>query len=423
VIWEGRQLPAKPGQSLAAALWGAGIQNLAEPGAAPRGLYCGAGHCYSCRVVVDGVHAVRACMVAARDGMRADREPGTREPPALTAPSDAPDPAPRVAVIGAGSAGLAAATALARLGIPVAVIDEAPAPGGRLIGTGAGDRLVAAAREAGAQLLCGAAVWGVSAGWRLNVAPVDPARPGIPVEITAERLIVATGAVQLPLALPGWTLPGVLAPWAALHLLDQGALTPATRAVVVGTDPVTLAAARRLQAGGITVAAVVAPQPSTWVPAAPVAAADDLPLLADRRAVAFRGDERVRVVALSGPDGEIAADLAVAGGGLAPLTELVRLAGAPVVHVPELGGDVALHGPGLQTPVDGLYVAGAVAGVASEAVAEAQGRLAAVSCAASLGFPAADAPARDLAEALRRDPVAAAGHAAIAAAWTRRASA
>lgn len=36
---------------------------------APRGPLCAMGVCYECRVTVDGVDSVRACLVTVRDGM------------------------------------------------------------------------------------------------------------------------------------------------------------------------------------------------------------------------------------------------------------------------------------------------------------------------------------------------------------------
>jgi sarcosine oxidase subunit alpha len=33
-------------------------------------MYCGIGHCYECRVTVDGVEDVRSCLIRVRDGMQ-----------------------------------------------------------------------------------------------------------------------------------------------------------------------------------------------------------------------------------------------------------------------------------------------------------------------------------------------------------------
>ncbi len=70
--WNGRVVTGVAGEPIAAALWANGIVVLGENAVtgAPRGLYCAIGHCYECRVVVDGVRGVRACLEPVRAGMR-----------------------------------------------------------------------------------------------------------------------------------------------------------------------------------------------------------------------------------------------------------------------------------------------------------------------------------------------------------------
>jgi predicted molibdopterin-dependent oxidoreductase YjgC len=68
---DGRLVPAEPGQTVAAALIGAGIRVFrSTPGGAPRGLFCGMGVCFDCLVTVDGMADQRACITPARPGMR-----------------------------------------------------------------------------------------------------------------------------------------------------------------------------------------------------------------------------------------------------------------------------------------------------------------------------------------------------------------
>jgi predicted molibdopterin-dependent oxidoreductase YjgC len=68
---DGHSLPARPGQTVAAALMAAGrlILRYTDSGA-PRGLFCGMGVCFECLVTIDGVSGRRACMTPARPGMR-----------------------------------------------------------------------------------------------------------------------------------------------------------------------------------------------------------------------------------------------------------------------------------------------------------------------------------------------------------------
>ena len=69
---EGRPLDVLEGEILATALWANGFLSLGHnpSNGAHRGMYCGIGHCYECRVTVDGVEDVRSCLIPVRDGMQ-----------------------------------------------------------------------------------------------------------------------------------------------------------------------------------------------------------------------------------------------------------------------------------------------------------------------------------------------------------------
>jgi len=69
---DGVPISAVEGESLAAALWANGTFSFRydEGNDTGRGLYCGAGHCYECRVTLDGSREVRSCQINVREGMR-----------------------------------------------------------------------------------------------------------------------------------------------------------------------------------------------------------------------------------------------------------------------------------------------------------------------------------------------------------------
>ena len=68
---DGQPIPAHRGQTIAAALMAAGRRTFRHTrSGAPRGLFCGMGVCFECRVTVDGVAGQRACITLARPGMR-----------------------------------------------------------------------------------------------------------------------------------------------------------------------------------------------------------------------------------------------------------------------------------------------------------------------------------------------------------------
>ena len=67
---DGREISALPGQSVAAALWQAGISSWRRTrgDGRPRGVFCGIGVCFDCLVTVNGRPNQRACLIPARSG-------------------------------------------------------------------------------------------------------------------------------------------------------------------------------------------------------------------------------------------------------------------------------------------------------------------------------------------------------------------
>lgn len=77
--FNGKVFRGVEGEPIAFALWAAGVRTLghSDRHGKPRGIYCGIGHCYNCRVTVDGEADVRACIAPLRSGMRV----WSQEPP------------------------------------------------------------------------------------------------------------------------------------------------------------------------------------------------------------------------------------------------------------------------------------------------------------------------------------------------------
>ena len=55
--------------------------------------------------------------------------------------------------------------------------------------------------------------------------------------VKVSAVVVATGAYERQLPIPGWTLPGVMAAGAAQALLKGSAVVAGQRVVVAGTGP------------------------------------------------------------------------------------------------------------------------------------------------------------------------------------------
>lgn len=71
IYFNGKEYVALEGEPIAAALLANGVKIIrhTERTGEPRGLYCGIGHCYECRVNVNGVRSVRACITPVETNM------------------------------------------------------------------------------------------------------------------------------------------------------------------------------------------------------------------------------------------------------------------------------------------------------------------------------------------------------------------
>jgi sarcosine oxidase subunit alpha len=68
---DGKTLLAYSGQTIAEALLANGVRDLRMTRKqSPRGVYCGMGICYECRMIVNGIPNVRTCMTLATPGCR-----------------------------------------------------------------------------------------------------------------------------------------------------------------------------------------------------------------------------------------------------------------------------------------------------------------------------------------------------------------
>lgn len=69
--FDGKEYTGNEGDTIASALLANGVRTLRahEETGTPRGIYCNIGHCYECRVTVDDVRGVRACLEPIAEGM------------------------------------------------------------------------------------------------------------------------------------------------------------------------------------------------------------------------------------------------------------------------------------------------------------------------------------------------------------------
>jgi sarcosine oxidase subunit alpha len=314
----------------------------------PRGLLCCSGSCANCMMTVDGVPNVRVCEVPIREGadVRGQNVIGSVDRDLMSVVDRVATPflpvgfyyrtmiRPRrlwplyekflrnaaglgrvggageghsrrydtenrrvgVLVIGGGPSGRAAAAEAAARGEDVLLVDErggfAPA----------GYELIAPARAIGI--------------YEDGLVPVDAG--SVLYRVRAERIVVATGTVEQPLVFPGNDLVGVMLPGAVRRLVDDWALSPGARAVVIAADERALEITAQLERAGVELARVVdlrSEQP---------------------RAISARG-RKGQLASVTIDGAKLDCDLLVTSGGRQPAYSLLAQAGARVEYEPKRG--------------------------------------------------------------------------------------
>ncbi|WP_020186274.1 NAD(P)/FAD-dependent oxidoreductase [Methylopila sp. 73B] len=321
-------------------------------------------------------------------------------------------------VVGAGPAGLACAALASQGGAKTLLVDENAAPGGQIYRAisatplkerrdvlGAeywmGETLASSFAESGSAYLPGATVWQVSPELEIGVSKAGHARL-----LTARRVVMATGALERPFPIPGWTLPGVMTAGAAQILLKTAGATATGRVVLAGSGPLLWLIAAQSLAAGRTFSVILDTTPkANWTAALPKLPAfltspylaKGLKLLARVRreieiisgvtSLAAEGDgrlDRVRYVA-NGEARTIEADHLLLHQGVTPNVNMASAAGCELVW-----DDVQLCWKPKtdewgRTSVEGVSVAGDGAGIAGAEAAALRGRIAALDALRALG--------------------------------------
>lgn len=321
-------------------------------------------------------------------------------------------------VIGAGPAGISGAITAANEGLSVLLLDEQPRAGGQIyrnvertnqsrseiLGSDytKGLGLVQSLNRADIEHIHGANVWQIE-----NQNTVYYSVNGTASVCRAKCILLATGAIERPMPVPGWTLPGVMTAGAAQILLKQSGIV-CENAVIAGSGPLLYLVAAQMVRAGTPPLALLETQTKTdflasmrYVKGALRGAsylAKGLSLLAEIRKarvpryvgvtdIAIDGHDKVEGISFN--DGRkkhtIPCGTALLHHGVVPNTQAARSVG--VKHqwndqqhcfVPE----VDLWG---RTASDGIYVAGDGAGIGGANVAALTGELAALDIARTLG--------------------------------------
>ncbi|MFF5287878.1 2Fe-2S iron-sulfur cluster-binding protein [Paractinoplanes globisporus] len=271
--------------------------------------------------------------------------------------ADRPDPARYdaihahcdVLVVGAGPAGLAAASAAASAGGRVIVIDDQPRPGGSLLG--AGSPVPELPPNPELRLLTRTTAFGyyddnyvVAVERRTNHlganAPAHLSRERI-WRIRAREVVLATGAHERSLAFADNDRPGVMLAGAARTYVNRYGVRPGRRAVVMTTNDSAYAAALDLHAAGVEIAAVADLRPGGSPAWAQRCAERGIDVLDGHAVARVIGEDRVSAVTLrrkdGGPARDLDADLLLVSGGWNPVAALYSQAGGRLTYDEELG--------------------------------------------------------------------------------------
>lgn len=368
----------------------------------------------------------------------------------MTAPTPSAEPAHSAApvdvlVIGAGPAGLAAASAARARGVSVVLLDSSDQLGGQYWRHLPDSR--PSAREsilhhgwrtfrrlsgnleadAGCRILRGAQVWAIEASETGpgTVHVVVGAPDGLRRErltFSPRALVLATGAHDRTLPFPGWDLPGVFTGGAAQALAKGERLAVGERVVVAGAGPFLLPVAAALAKTGSTVLGVFEanrpaallrgwlPRPWRLLPAAGKGAElagylaghleHRIPYRLGHAVVAAHGTDRVESVTvaavtadwtpIAGTERTIDADAVCVSHGFTPRLELAIAAGCALTERRFVRVDERQR-----TTVPGVYAAGEITGIGGADLAIAEGEIAGQAAAGgSATDPEMRAPAR-----------------------------
>ncbi|OAJ59798.1 FAD/NAD(P)-binding oxidoreductase [Paraburkholderia ginsengiterrae] len=245
--------------------------------------------------------------------------------------------------------------------------------------------------------------------WACEAGRLDTLQAGREVRMPFTHLIIASGATDRVLPVPGWTLPGVYTLGAAQVALKAQGCAIGRRVVLAGTGPLLYLVAYQYVKAGAQVAAVLDTSPlSQQIAAAPKLArlpstfAKGLYYVGWLKTHGVRIERDVTVVGMRGAEGveaiewrassigsvteTIACDAVGISFGLKPETQLADLAGCRFRFDATQRGWLPELDPAGRSSVPGLYLAGDGAAIAGADAAELAGRRAALALLDDLGI-------------------------------------
>lgn len=331
-----------------------------------------------------------------------------------------PPARPQPLIVGAGPAGIRAAQALVAAGLRPLVVDEAPACGGqiyrqRLVPDGRSSRDLYGSEEPKAEALHRdfAALqgkldyWPQTLLWNLRDGLADIMVAGESRQVAYDGLLLATGATDRILPIPGWTLPGVFTLGGAQIALKSQGCAIGSRIVFLGSGPLLYLVAWQYLKAGAKVAAVLDTAPFSaklsllrGLPLFPGIVLRGLRMTAELklRGVALhhgvadvRIEGRGKVAAIAwrqdGLERRLPCDGVGCGLGLRSETQLADLAGCRFAFNRRDRAVLPARDAAGRSSVPGVYLAGDGAGIAGADAAERAGERAALALLEDRGLP------------------------------------
>jgi sarcosine oxidase, subunit alpha len=217
-----------------------------------------------------------------------------------------------------------------------------------------------------------------------------------------KKVIVATGASEKALIFENNDMPGIFGAGAVQTLMNMYGVAPGKEVIMVGSGNIGLIVSYQLLQAGIPVKCIVEAAPVVggyFVHAAKIRRLQ-VPILLQttvRKAFGKESLEGVEIVSLDenwqeipGTERTESCDTLCLAVGLSPLSELLSHMQCETKYVPALGGSVALRNRRMQCTNKDVYIAGDVAGIEEASSAMLEGYIAGVSIAEDLQIATPD---------------------------------
>jgi hydrogen cyanide synthase HcnB len=326
---------------------------------------------------------------------------------------------PLVVIVGAGPAGMAAARTLVEGGLRPLVLDKGPTPGGRLwqrsATAGFAHRLPGYDPDLAERAVSDFLRIVDRIDWYPGTTVLDATRDrlwamgcdGAIDQTRWDALLVATGALDRVVPLPGWTLPGVYTLGGAQAALKIYGCAIGRRVAFFGTGPLLWLVAAQHLAAGIEVALVAdtsrrraaltalpdllsdATRLMLGLACVRMVARAGVPIRRGVRKAIVGGGETVHDIAVetSGGRWHYACDAVAMGFGLVPQAQLLDLLDVPFDLEPATGVWLPRTDRSGRTPIPRVYAAGDGVRVLGAAAAKLSGERAALAILEDFGRP------------------------------------